>query len=289
MLLGEAFIQLTGDCKGLTTALNEAQNKVNKSVAGIQDKMRNIGKGMTIVGGAVTAAFTKTFIDFTAYENKLVDMAKVTSEPFDQIEAKLKTLDPIIGNSKQLMEGYYQVISAGVKDPVEALETLKTAAETAKAAHVDQAEVVKGITKLMAGYEGAIENTSEAADLLFSIEKEGQTSVAELIPVIGGLAKISSDLGIKQNAMAASMATITKTAGSTTEAATQYEAVLTGLMKPTESMKEAFKAIGEEIRGVGEGYESAEEMIKDLGLVEALKKLEEYSGGSSQALSLIHI
>ena len=267
----ELKVRITGDATDLKNSLDGA----GKQVSGFSDKIGGIGKAATIGGAAVTAAFTKSFLDFTAYETKLVDMAKVTKEPFDQIEAKLGTLDPILGNSKQLMEGYYQVISAGVKDPVEALSTLTIAAETANAAHVDQAEVVKGITKMMAGYEGAISSASEAADLLFSIEKEGQTSVAELIPVIGGLAKSSSDLNVSQNEMAASLATISKTAGSTAEAATQYEAVLTGLLKPTTKMKDMMKDMG---------YESGEAAIKEKGLVEILKELEERTGGSSQAL-----
>ena len=246
---------------------------------------KKVGRGFTIAGAAISAAFAKTFIDFTAYETKLVDMAKVTDEPFDKIEAKLATVNVALGSSKKLMAGYYQVISAGVKDPVAALETLTVAAQTAKAAHTEQAEVVKGITKMMAGYEGAITSASEAADLLFSIEKEGQTNVKELIPVIGGLAKMSSDLGVGQATMAASMAVVTKTAGTTAEAATEYQAVLTGLMKPTAEMEDAFEKIGEKIRGVGKGYKSAAEMIKDLGFVNAMKALQEHSDKTGVSIS----
>ena len=275
------LVRILGDTSGLGGALDKAGGMVNN----FGMKLGQIGKTAAVAGGLVTAAFTKTFMDFTAYETKLVDMGKVTSEPFEQIEAKLGSVDIKLGNSKELMEGYYQVISAGVKDPVEALGTLTVAAETAKAAHVEQAEVVKGITKMMEGYEGAITNASEAADLLFAIEKEGQTNVAELIPVIGGLAKMSSDLNIAQEAMGASLAVITKTAGSTAEAATQYQAVLTGMMKPTKDMEAAFLAIGEKIRGVGEGYKGAEDMIKDLGLVDALKALQEHSDATGVSLA----
>jgi len=275
-------VELKTDAKGLSAGLKTAEGKVRKSTSKMQAAInkidfKKVGRGFTIAGAAISAAFAKTFIDFTAYETKLVDMAKVTDEPFDKIEAKLATVNVALGSSKKLMAGYYQVISAGVKDPVAALETLTVAAQTAKAAHTEQAEVVKGITKMMAGYEGAITSASEAADLLFSIEKEGQTNVKELIPVIGGLAKMSSDLGVGQATMAASMAVVTKTAGTTAEAATEYQAVITGLMKPTTEMEDAFKKIGESIRGVGKGYKSAEAMIKDLGFVNALKAIAEHS------------
>ena len=237
----ELLVNIIGNASKLSSELDKAGGYVS----GFSDKLKNIGKVATVAGGIVTTAFTKTFKDFTDYETKLVDMAKVTAEPFDQIEEKIKSIDPILGNTTKLMEGYYQVISAGVKDPVEALNTLTVSAEAAKAAHTEQAEVVKGITKMMAGYEGAIGSASEAADLLFSIEKEGQTTVGELIPIIGDLAKVSSDLNVEQEVMAASMAVITKTAGSTPEAATQYKSLMVGLMKPTEAMTEALEQMGE--------------------------------------------
>jgi len=209
----ELLIAIKADTTNLMSGLKTA----GKGITDFKQTIAGIGKKMTITGALITAGVVKTFKDFTEYESRLTDMAKVTGQSYEEIEGSIEGIDPILGNSTELMEGYYQVISAGVKDPVQALDLLTTSAETAKSAHVDQAEVVKGITKLMAGYEGSIKDASEAADLLFSIEKEGQTNVSELIPVIGGLAKISSDLNIEQKEMAASMATITKTAGSTAE------------------------------------------------------------------------
>lgn len=261
----ELLIAIKADTTNLMSGLKTA----GKGVTDFKDTISGIGKKMTITGALITAGVVKTFKDFTNYETKLVDMAKVTGESFEEIENKIEGIDPVLGNSTELMEGYYQTISAGVKDPIEALKTLTVAAEAGKASHTDQAEVVKGLTKMLAGYEGKIKDVSTAADLLFSIEKEGQTTVGELIPVIGGLAKISSDLNVEQEAMAGSMALITQTAGSTPEAATQYEALMTGMMKPTTEMTEALEQMGD-------GYANAADAIKDKGLVEVLKGLEEH-------------
>jgi len=215
-------------------------------------------------------------VKFATWEVSLTDMKKVSSEKLSAIKAKIMELPPALGTSIELVKGYYQVISAGVKNPKRALDTLVQASRTAKAAHVDQAEVIKGLTKLMAGYEGEIENVSEAADLLFAIEKEGQTNVAELIPVIGGLAKISHDLGVSQDEMGASLALVTQTAGSTAEAATQYQGVLMALLKPTEAMQAAIRAMG---------FESAEAAIKQLGFAETLRQLKAQAAGSSEAMA----
>jgi len=120
----------------------------------------------------------------------------------------------------------------------------------------------------MAGYGDEIKTTSDAADLLFAIEKEGQTNVAELVPIIGDLAAISHEVGVKADEMAGALALITQTSGSTAEAATKYKALLIALVKPNEKLTEVIKGLG---------YESGKAMIADLGFVESIKKIKEHS------------
>lgn len=248
---------------------------IDKLDLGLKTVKRAAG-GLVIAGVAGAAAVGTTVVTslkhFSEYETALVDMGKVTGESLESIENKIRDLPAELGTSTELVKGYYQVISAGVTDPVKAMEVLTVSARAAGAAHMEQSEVIKGITKLMAGYQGQITSASEAADLLFTIEKQGQTTFAEMIPVIGSLAAMSHNLGIHQDEMGASLAVVTQTAGSTTEAATQYQAVLTGLSKPTASMTGALNQMG---------YESAQSAIKQMGLVGTLQALVEWTGGSA--------
>lgn len=238
-------------------------------------QFRKMGMVATVMGGVVTFAVKKMGDSFDKYESALVDMGKITDESLESIENRMKELPPILGSLTELTRGYYQIVSAGIRDPVEATNTLTVSAKTAAAAHMNQSEVVKGLTKVMAGYEGRIKDVSEAADLMFAIEKEGQTTVAELIPVIGGLATMSSQLKISQDEMGASMAVITRTAGSTAEASTEYEGVLNGLMKPTDDMLAAINKMG---------FATASLAIEELGLVEVLRRLKEPIGDDEVAL-----
>ena len=298
-------IELTVDDKGtakVTKFTDKTVSKVrqmsNKSIAHARKMSRAIAKiggaftkviakagmltakvaglGLALAGAVAGFTLKKSIGEFANFESALVDMSKVTDESLDQIKQKIMSLPPELGSATDMVKGYYQVISAGVTEPAAAMETLKTASMAAKAAHVEQSEVIKGLTKVMAGYQGEIKTTAEAADLLFTIEKEGQTSFQELIPVIGGLAAMSHDLGVSQDEMGASLALITQTAGSTAEAATQYQAVLTGLMKPTTEMTGFIKAMG---------YESAQAMIQEQGLTQTLKDLKEYTGGSAEKMN----
>lgn len=271
--------QALRDIKVIQDQAQRASKEMGRSFAKFTTdhsaQFRKVGMVSAAAGAVIALAVKKMRGSFNEYESALVDMGKITDESLESIQARMKELPPILGSLTDLTKGYYQIVSAGIKEPVEAVNTLTVAAQTAAAAHMNQSEVVKGLTKMMEGYQGRIESVSEAADLMFAIEKEGQTTVAELIPVIGGLATMSANLKISQDEMGASMAVITKTAGSTAEAATEYEGVLTGLMKPTDAMTAAIKKMD---------FATAEAAIEELGFVEVLRRLDEATGGSSEKL-----
>lgn len=226
------------------------------------------------IAGAGVAAYglgKKAVAEAAEFETALVDMGKVTGESLESIRAKIMALPPELGSATELMRGYYQVVSAGVTDPTKAMDMLVTSSKAAKAAHVDQSEVIKGLTKVMAGFSGEVKSAAEAADLLFAIEKLGQTSFAELVPIIGDIASLSKQAAVSQYEMGAMMSQLTQTAGSTSQAATQYRAVLMGLIKPTKDMREALDSMG---------YSSGQAAIESKGLAGTLQGLEQYAKAS---------
>jgi TP901 family phage tail tape measure protein len=272
---------------------SEAIKKVNTSLGKIPDTAEGVTrstKSMSVAFNALRSHWlaisagvasigiplVQSIKRFTEFETALVDMAKVTEQSLGTIKTSILSLDPAIGNSTDLMKGYYQVISAGVSEPKKALELLVVASQSAKASHTEQSEVIKGLTKLMAGYEGEITSVTEASDLLFAIEKEGQTSFRELIPVIGSLAKLSKDLGVSSDELGASLAQITQVAGSTAEASTQYLAVLTALSKSEQVATIVTKELG---------FAGIQQAIATHGLNGTLKILKERVGGSAEAMS----
>lgn len=257
-----------------------ARDLTSKALTGVRGGLAKLKstvlslKGLA-VGAGLTLGIKQALSTFGTFESALVDMGRVTGEAFGAVKDRIMALPEALGSATELMKGYYQVISAGVKGVKAQMDTLVVASKTAKAAHIEQAEVIKGVTKFLAGYEGQVRTATEAADLLFTIEKEGQTSVAELIPYIGGLAKISNTLNVSQYELGGALATVSQTAGSTAEAVTQYEAVLAGIVKPSEQMIAFLRSLG---------YETGEQAIKAMGFVGVLRAIQEATGGSSVAL-----
>lgn len=211
------------------------------------------------------------------YQSALIDMGRVTKVPFEELDRRIKSMPAILGNATQLMHGYYQVISAGVTDPAKAQEVLTDAAKLSKIAHMDQAETVRALTKVMQGYDGQIRSTAEAADLLITIERWGQTTVGELVPVIGEMANMSRLAAVSQYEMGGGLALVTQTAGSTAKAVTQLRTLIKSIIKPTKAMSDAFASIGT----------TPVEYVKQHGFVGFLKKMQELGKTDSGVSKLI--
>ena len=241
--------------------LNEEQYGAHQSML---SRMRSHWMAYSVAVYAGMRALRATRNEFRDFETALVDMGKVTDRSLDLIRKDIMAINPVLGDATSLMKGYYQTISAGVTDPVKALDLLTTAAKAAKAAHVDQSEVIKALTKMMAGFEGQIRSTEEAADLLFATEKLGQTTVQELVPIIGDISKASKEAGVNQFEMAAALALSTQPAGRTSDAATQYKSILMGLLRPNEELTKLIE---------GQGYASSIAMVQQLGFADALQAI----------------
>lgn len=258
----------------LSSVVADAGRRMGTELEAMQRNVLSLQNAFVGLAGAV--ALNQIRQSFTEYDTALRDMGKVTDESMDAIAAKIREVPAELGTSAELIRSYYQVISAGVTDPIKAMETLVSSSEAAKAAHVQQAEVIKGITKVMAGYAGDVKSAAEAADLLFTIEKQGQTSFAELIPIIGDVAAISKQLGVEQTEMGAALAAVTQTAGSTSQAATQYRMMLVNLMKPTKDMQAALDSMG---------VSSGKAAIEQFGLAGTLQRLQLYADRSGKSVA----
>lgn len=250
----------------LSSVVANAGRRMGTELQAMQRNVLSLQDAFVALAGA--AAIDQVRRQYSAYDAALRDMGKVTDESMGQIAAMIGAIPAELGNSTELIQGYYQVISAGITEPTKAMDTLTSSVEAAKAAHLAQKEVIKGTTKVMAAYAGDVKSAAEAADLLFTIEKQGQTSFAELVPIIGDVATVSKELGVSQGEMGAGLAAVTLTAGSTSQAATQYRAAVVGLMKPTKDMAAALESMG---------VRSGKTAIETYGLAGTLERLQEYS------------
>ena len=263
---GKKSVQTVNEVKGFGAGIAGAFNKIKNIIFSVQGAITGLIGAMT---------FRRGIEELVSFQDRLNDMGRVTDRSFNDLRDDIMGLDSALGTPTELMSAYYEAISAGVTDTTKALELVTTSSKAAKAAHISQGETILALTKLMTGYAGEIKNATEASDLLFAIENYGQTTFAELAPVIGSLAAQSHNLAVNSREMGAALAEITLTAGNTSEAATEYQAILTALMKPTDLMAKIMKEYG---------YSAIEDMIAVDGFIGTLRKLVGATDGSSTAL-----
>lgn len=245
-----------------------------KFTKGLGGAVSGVGRALTslktlAVGALAGWGVTQVLGEFATFESALVDMGKVTSESYDSIKNKIMELPPELGSATELTRGYYQVISAGVEGAANQLDTLTTSSKLAKTAHADQAEVITGLTSIMDSF--GVESMA-AAEAMQMMEKTGKTTVAGLIPVIGELSSGSAALGIDLDEMSAAFSAVTLSSGGTEKAATQYKALLTSLLAPTQGMTDLLAKYG-----------GAQNAIKEIGFGGVLKLIKDETGGNAEA------
>lgn len=251
------------------------RGKLDGMSAGAGGLLSSVGAGA--LGGAVGGfALGGAVQSAAAFEKQLFNLTNVTSEDTRKIKAEMEGLSSSLGSVTALTEGYYQILSAGVSDAAQGMELLTTASQLSAVSGTTQAESINALTKMMAGFRGEIKSTTEAADLLLDIEELGQSSVRELIPVIGDLAGTSEIAGIKSREMAAGLALITQTAGSTSQAATQFAALANELIKPNEQLAKLIASLG---------AKSGKELLEKNGLIGSLSLLQQAARASGKEMA----
>ena len=264
---------------------------VAKSVAEANKKFSGIKAGVAVAGaaiaGATTAAvaFGKTSLDAAAkFETGMSNVATLLDGDTATVNKRIAEMgDGIMDIAKKtglatddLSNGMYQIVSA-LGDSKDATSQLEVAAKAAKAGGATTVDAINLLSAVTKGYgDTSGEAWSNAADLAFQTVKLGQTSFPELAANMGKVVPIASALGITQKELFGSFATLTGVTGSTAEVATQMKSVFSGLMTPSTALSEK----------IGElGYESANAMLDQLGLIGTLDKLSAACGDDKQAVA----
>jgi len=228
-----------------------------------------LAMGAAVAGAGAVSAVKK----FAEFETALVRLGNVGVKNISQVKDQIMALDPALGSVTELTRGYYQVVSAGVTEPVAAMKLLTTASQVAKEANIEQSEVVKGLAAAMGAYKDELKTASDAADLLYTIERTGITSIQELIPHIGNLANLAAATGINVNEMGTALAQATASGAGTSIAVTQLESLLRGMLKPTSDMTKALA-----------DYGGAQGAIQKIGFQKTLEVITEKAGGTAEGL-----
>jgi len=288
MAMGGGFVagSIVGKMMLDTTKWSKSVGKVKadqKSMGGMSDKMagrfKSAGRAMTVAGAAITASFGAMVGAAIKLNSEMANVATLIPESRERLDSLKTTVqDLAIATGKgtsDITGGLYQVISA-FGDGADTAKILDINVRAAAAGMATTTDAINLTSAVMKGY-GTVnaEATQKAADLAFMTVKLGQTTFPELAQSMGMSIPIAAALNVKQEELFASYATLTGVTGDAAKVSTQMRGVMTAMMKPSEDMSAAIRQIG---------YETAEAMIAELGLVGSMRALVGTTDGTTESV-----
>ncbi|MGE3907970.1 MAG: phage tail tape measure protein [Chloroflexota bacterium] len=182
------------------------------------------------------------------------------------------------GDAVNNAQGLYDILSAGVSDPVAAMERLTQANKLAVGGVTDVTTAAGGLNAAMNAYGAAVGSAADVSDSFFVAAKQGATSVAELATNVGSVAPLASQAGVAFDELIASVTALTNGGVETSQAFTQVQSILTAVVKPTKEARD----LAEEL-----GIQFDVAAIKSQGLSGFLQDVSEKTGGSAEKMAVL--
>ena len=265
-------------------AVQEDQKKMTAFAKKHGDAMKKAGKAMTIAGAAIVGSFGLMVKSAVSFNKEMANVATLIPGQTERIkELKKNVQDLAIKYGKSTTDisgGLYQVVSAfgDASDTARKLEINVRAAAAGMATTTDAINLTSAVTK---GYgDVTADAVQETADMAFVTVKLGQTTFPELAAAIGRVVPNAAKLKVSQEELFAVMSTLTGVTGNANEVSTQFAGILRGMMKPTETMAKTIEQLG---------FNSAETMIAELGLVGSLRKLMATTDGTAKGAAKLYM
>lgn len=275
-------IKVTADTAQAKTSVSNLTKQIDKTKAG----SKTAGLAGVSSFAAMATAATAAVAGAKKLAEGITDCVNVSNE-FNKSMANIATLIP--NSSKRiaemsdnildlsittgkatgdLTEGAYQVISA-FGDSADTMDYLEISANGATAGMASTEEMLNLISATMKGYGNiSVEAANRTSDLAFQTVKLGQTSIPALSSAIMKVTANSSKLGITQEELYSTFATLTGVTGEAAEVSTQLRATQTALLSPTDSLIKAYESMG---------ISSSEAMLEQNGLAGSMKLIAEYA------------
>jgi len=219
--LGNLVAHLRLDDVQYMSALKRAETALGKSARRLGQISIRYAK---YAGVAVAGYMTASVKAFASFEEQMANVSTMLDEHslrlMPSYAKAIKSMAREFGvGTDTLSRGLYNILSASIA-PEKALSVLNTTVRAAKAGMTDTATATYAITGILNAYGMSAEKAGRISDILFATVKRGQTTFAQLAPVVGRVTAISAEAGVQFEQVAAALATITRGGISTEEAVT---------------------------------------------------------------------
>jgi len=251
--VGSMAVALLGDMKDFDRKMDGATKKVStfdKTVGKMGKAVTKAAKLAAAAAATAVVAFgasaVKTFVEFdTEMRNVFTLMPDLSAEAREAMEEDVKALAEQIGVlPNEVIPALYQALSAGVPQE-NVFEYMAVAGETAIGGTIALEDAVVGLAQVMNAYGAEVDTVRDYSDIMFSIVRDGITTMEELSGELFKVAPVAADLGIAFSSIAGWAAELTSQGVPTAEAFSYMKVALNELSKTGTIASDTFeKAAG---------------------------------------------
>jgi hypothetical protein len=275
--LGDAILFLKGNNKDLNAKLKGAQQNTERTMESIKSKVRQVGVAMTAVGAGITAMFTSAAKEASAFSEEVGKLASLGVSNLDELTAGAKDAAIAFGQDvTKAVSTMYSEISEGFPEE-SGVDILNASMKAAIAGAGETQAAFTATSKTMDAYgqkvddaEKTVSNFTETSGKLVTAVKFGATTIDELGPAVGLASQSFAEAGVTVDEFLASIATVTLSAPSTSQAVTSLRAGLKAFAVPVREMKPVIEAMNVEMGVAAIQTKGWQKTVED-----AIKQIEE--------------
>lgn len=237
-------IEITGNAQGLTNAISTAEGKLKAFGSKLQSVGGSLTRSLTLPLVAAGGAATKMAFDFDKSMTMIKSLVGVAGDEVDAMGESAKQMALDTGRSAaEAADALFFITSAGLRGD-EAMQTLEASLKAAAVGLGETKTIADLATSAMNAYGSDTLSASNATDILVTAVREGKLEADQLAGAMGGVIPIASNLGVGFDEVAAALAAMSRTGTDAANGATQLNAILSSIAKPTEQSIQAFERMG---------------------------------------------
>lgn len=261
-------LNIKGDASGLTNAVAKAEGKLKA----FGSKLSSIGGGLTrsltLPLVAAGGAATKMAFDFDKSLTQIKSLVGVAGDEVDAMGESAKKMALDTGKSAaEAADALFFITSAGLRGD-EAMQTLEASLKAAAVGLGETKTIADLATSAMNAYGSDTLGASDATDILTAAVREGKLEASALAGAMGGVIPIASNMGVGFDEVAAAMAAMSRTGTDAASGATQLNAILASIKKPTQQAEDA-------LARMGTSSSEVQKSLEEKGLIATLEELQQ--------------
>jgi TP901 family phage tail tape measure protein len=265
---------------GLTGKINKLDSGLGRAGKGVGQLGAGFARAGLLVGGGVITGLTaaaKVGADFEAQLRTINTIARESDEGLLRIGDGIRQLAREgRGDLADLSEGYYDILSAGVK-AADAQDVLTAATTLAIGGLSTNAEAVDLLTTAINAYGQDATAAAADADLFAKAIEIGKVKADEIAASFANVAPIAAQTGINIEEVAAAYGALTAQGTPAAEVATQMQRAILDLLNPGKELLDLQKKLNV----------SFIDIAQEEGLVVALQAMRDAVGGDEAAFKAL--